>query len=280
MKRIFTIITLCLVTATVALAGPQEKLWGDFRKSMAGLGDGTVATGTPGATPNAAQWLSDIRTTAAKQLKWACYGGQQSQGMGGLVSGPEAYIQQRIVGGTGWTGIGGTNSGDPAEANRLANLRLPGSSISCLNQTGMIHTPNANFHITDGQWTQAQIQIVGGMADIVFAADGTAQVNYSDRANSITIAIDQDGNAEVTGLKMDRYSVTGSNEVLTAKEKQGYSENEVILAANNFWEFAPAMTPAEFIRLLLGDPKVQRLFGEYLLKARLQIKQGNERTTP
>ena len=278
MKRLITIITLCLGTATTAMAGPQEKLWGDFRKSMTGLGDGTVATGTPGTTPNATQWLSDVRTTAARQLRWACYGGQQSLGMGGMVDGAEAYRQQRIVGGTGWTGIGGTNSAEPSEANRMASQRLPGSSISCLNQTGMIHTPNANFYITDGQWTQAQIQIVGGMADIVFGADGTAQVNYNDRANSITIAIDQDGNAEVTGLKMDRYSMTGSNEVLTAREKQGYSENEIILAANNFWGFAPAMTPAQFIRLLFGDPKVQRLFGEYLQKARLQL--NTERTSP
>jgi hypothetical protein len=38
------------------------------------------------------------------------------------------------------------------------------------------------------------------------------------------------------------------------------------------WELAPAMTPAELIRLLFGDPKVQRLFGEYLQKARLQLQ--------
>jgi hypothetical protein len=194
----------------------------------------------------------------------------------GMVDGAQAFIDQRNVGATGWSGQNYQTNADPAQANQAANLRLPGSSISCLNQTGMIHTPNSNYYITDGRWTQASIQAVGGMIDIVFDEDGAAaQINYGDRANSITIAVSQDGTAEVSGLKMDRYSMSASNEIMTPTAKQGYSENELLQAANLVWQQVPAMPPDQFIKNLIGNPQIQRLFGQFAQRVRMDLQQNN-----
>lgn len=217
------------------------------------------ATTSQAATPNAAEWLSDVKTTAAKKLQWACYGGYA--GLGGWVEGDLDFLRQRIR-----AGLGDIQSSQ--EANQAAAARLPGTQISCANQTGLIHTPTATYYVEDGRWTRAEMQAVSGTLRVVWDADQSVQASYEDRTNQITIAIDRDGSAEVTGLKMDRFSADASSEVSAPYQKHGYRENELIEAANQVWQMVPDMPPNELVKNLLGNPKIQRLFGQYVQRQR------------